>query len=532
MKALEIARSKQQWTSAFMVACLSSLSLFSTALAADPVQTTTDESVSKAIAKLESISQKAIDDNTVAGLAVGVVFNDKVVYVKGFGLRDSRTTQKIDGDTVFQLASLSKPISSSILAKVIGEDKMTWDSKIIDMDGSFQMSVPFISSEITLRDFFCHRSGLPEHTGDLLEDIGYDRSTILHRLRYQKPNTSFRSGYAYTNFGLTEAGEAAAKKCGMRWEELADQKLFQPLHMTSTSMRHSDFIARPNKALGHVLVNGKWTQKWDRDADAQAPAGGVTSSVNDMTQWMRLQLGNGKIDGKQLVAEAPIVETHVPQMRTGFSPIDGLPGFYGLGMNVNYDTSGRLRFGHSGAFAMGAATCVNFVPSEKLGIVVLTNSNPIGFAEGLAYTFMDDAIEGKQRVDWIKLFHQVFQNPATFGLTAGFDFSKPPSVKTPALAKAAYIGEYAEDFFGDISIIEKNGGLAIVLGPNKLTIPMTHYDRDIYTYETVGENATGLSGISFLIGKDGKATQISIDNFNVHSPHLFTRKSSTVTASH
>ena len=103
---------------------------------------------------------------------------------------------------------------------------------------------------------------MPEHAGDLLEDLGFTREKILHRLRYQKPNSSFRSRYAYTNFGLTEAGVAATKAYNLTWESASEEKLYRPLGMNSTSSRYADFVARTNKALGHIQENGKWVQKY------------------------------------------------------------------------------------------------------------------------------------------------------------------------------------------------------------------------------------------------------------------------------
>ena len=138
---------------------------------------------------------------------------------------------------------------------------------------------------------------------DLLEDLGFTRAEILFRLRYQRPDSSFRSHYAYTNFGITEGAVAAVKPYRLEWEEACAQKLYKPLGMTSTSSRYADFTARQNKALGHVKVDGNWVQKFKRDPDAQSPTGGVSSSVNDVAKWIRLQLANGKFDGKQIVSE-------------------------------------------------------------------------------------------------------------------------------------------------------------------------------------------------------------------------------------
>ena len=301
----------------------------------------TETELQKAIADVDKLAQQQIDNNVIPGVAIAIVHGDKVVFAKGYGVRDVTKPDKVDPDTVFQLASVSKSVGSTVVAELVGEGKITWDSKISDIDPDFEMYDPWVTREITIRDFFSHRSGLPDHAGDLLEDIGYDRSQVLHRLRYQKPDTSFRSHYAYTNFGLTEGAVAAAKPYGLSWEDASEQKLYKPLGMLSTSSRDADFRRRANKALGHVLVDGKWTQKYNRYPDAQSPAGGVSSSVNDMAKWMRLQLANGKFEGRQLVAEKPLEETHHPQMFTQFSPLDALPRFYGLGMGVSYDGQGR-----------------------------------------------------------------------------------------------------------------------------------------------------------------------------------------------
>jgi CubicO group peptidase (beta-lactamase class C family) len=494
-------------------------------LAQDARKPITAEQVSHAVEEIQKLAANEIEEGAVPGLAISVVFQDRVVCAAGFGVRNVQTQEPVNADTVFQLASLSKPIGSTLVAELVGEGKISWDSKISDLDPEFAMYDPWVSREITLRDFYSHRSGLPEHTGDLLEDLGFSRKEILHRLRYQRPASSFRSHYAYTNFGMTEAGVAAVKAYNLTWENASEQKLYRPLGMKSTSSRYSDFSARTNKALGHVQQNGKWVQKYKRDPDPESPAGGASSSVNDLAQWIRLQLADGKFEGNRVVDEKALTLTHTPQMLTGYSPLNGLPSFYGLGWNVNYDTEGRLRLGHSGAFALGAATSVLLVPSEHLGIVVLTNAYPIGLAEGLAFTFTDIALYGKATQDWVALFKKVFSDPAAVGVFLGADYSKPPTSPTPPLANTAYLGTYTNDFFGDIQIFEKGDSLAVLEGPRKMTFPLKHYDRDIFTYKTEGENAVGTTGVTFTIGPDGKATTLVIENLNALGEGTFKRQS-------
>ena len=483
----------------------------------------TTEQMSQAVRDIQKLCQDEIRQGAVPGLAVAVVFQDQVVFAGGFGVRDVDAQDLITADTVFQLASLSKPIGSTLVAELVGEGKIFWDSKISDLDPDFEMYDPWVTREVTIRDFYSHRSGLPDHAGDLLEDLGFTRHEILHRLRYQKPDSSFRSGYAYTNFGITEAGVAATKAYNLTWEDASEQKLYRPLGMNSTSSRYADFVARTNKALGHVRENGHWVQKYNRDPDTESPAGGVSSSVNDLAKWMRLQLAEGEFDGRQIVDKKALSLTHSPQMLTGFSPLTGLPTFYGLGWNVNYDAEGRLRLGHSGAFALGAATCVLLAPWQHLGIVVLTNAYPIGVAEGLAFTFTDLALDGKATQDWLALFQKMFLNPAVIGVTLGADYSKPPTSLTPALPNSTYVGTYNNDFFGDIQIIENGIGLEIIEGPRKTAFPLRHYDRDIFTYQTEGENAVGASGVTFTIGPDGKATTVVVEALNVRGEGTFKR---------
>ncbi len=171
----------------------------------------TFEQVTNAIHQVEGVAQNKISEDAVPGLAIAVVFQDKVAYAKGFGMRDMNTKMPVDADTVFQIASVSKPIGATVVAELVGEGKITWDSKLAVLDPTFAMFDPWVTHEITIRDMYAHRSGLPEHAGDLLEDLGFTREQILHRLRYQRPESSFRSHYAYTNFGLTERGVTAAK---------------------------------------------------------------------------------------------------------------------------------------------------------------------------------------------------------------------------------------------------------------------------------------------------------------------------------
>jgi len=489
-----------------------------------PLAQATPERVKQAVAQLEKLAAQELKATGIPGIGIAVVYKDQVLLARGFGVRVVGKPDLVDADTVFQLASVSKPIGSGVVAALVGEGVINWDTRISDIDSSFEMFDPWVTREITVRDLYCHRSGLPDHAGDLAEDMGYTREEVIHRLRYCRPDSSFRTGYAYNNFGMSIAAFAASKAAGAEWEALSQDKLYGPLGMKSTSSRFEDFESRTNKALSHVRDGGKWAQKFVRDANAQTPAAGVSSSPNDLAQWMRFQIGGGKFAGEQIVDAAALAETHHPHMLTGFNPFNELPGFYGLGWGVSYTSEGKLRLAHSGAFALGVGTNVVLMPQEELGVIVLTNAYPIGVAEGLAAAFIDLAVYGKLTQDWVALYKQRLSDPSAVGVILGRDYSKPPATPKPALALDAYTGTYENDFFGEIEIIAKDKGLAIVEGPAKQTSVLTHYDRDTFTYETQGENAVGTTGVFFTVAPDGQAMRVEVENLNIHKEGVFVRK--------
>jgi CubicO group peptidase (beta-lactamase class C family) len=265
------------------------------------------------------------------------------------------------------------------------------------------LSDPWITANVTIADLYAHRSGLPDHAGDTHEDLGGTREEIIHALHHVEPEYPFRAGYAYTNFGLTAAAVAAAHHAGTTFEDLADTMLFGPLGMTSSSFSHGDFAGRDNRADLHVPQDGTWVHAFERQPDAQSPAGGASSSVRDMAQWMRLQLGHGTVDGMQVIDPDALGETHVPHAISSPAapPFDRAPGFYGLGWNVGYDASGTVTLGHSGAFALGGSTAVYLRPGSDLGIIVLTNGFPLGVPEAIALTFLDLATIGAPQVNYL-----------------------------------------------------------------------------------------------------------------------------------
>ncbi len=143
------------------------------------------QKVTAALPALEKYVEELRAKTGVPGIAIAVVHEEQVVYLKGFGVREVGKSEAIDADTVFQIASVSKPLTTTVIAGLVGDGTVTWDSKTSDLDPAFRLASDYVSGEVTVRDLLCHRTGLPEHAGDVLEDLGYSQAEVLHRLRLE-----------------------------------------------------------------------------------------------------------------------------------------------------------------------------------------------------------------------------------------------------------------------------------------------------------------------------------------------------------
>jgi CubicO group peptidase (beta-lactamase class C family) len=451
-----------------------------------PAMPLPENAVDNAVAKLDGIADELMTKSGIPGMAVAVVHAGKTVYAKGFGVRDVRSGEKVDADTVFQLASLSKPLSATVVAHQVGVSAIGWDTPIVSKLPWFAVSDPAVTKMVAVGDMFAHRSGLPDHAGDMLEDLGYDRRYVLEHLR-QLPLDPFRISYAYTNFGLTAGAEAVAVSAGKPWEDLADEVLFRPMGMASTSYRFADYQARHDRAVGHIHVDGRYEPRYVREPDPEAPAGGVSSSVNDMTRWLGMVLANGSHDGRQIVDSKALLPAVTPQIVSSPATEPAMrSGFYGYGFNVGTTSAARMALSHSGAFELGAGSNFVILPSADVAIIALTNATPSGVPESLTAEFADLVQFGEVREDWYKLYSDIFKKMEQ--PTGSIVGQKPPSNPAPAAPLASYVGTYNNDYWGPARITETDGTLHLALGP-ELTVPLTHWDGNTFTFSFVTENA-------------------------------------------
>ncbi len=469
-------------------------------------------SVQAALTRLDTQVPAWMARTGVPGVAVSVVFRGQTVYARGFGVRRVGEAAAVDADTVFQLASLSKPIGATVMAAQMPgsaqaptESPIDWNTPIQPLMPGFALAYPDPqdNARLTLGDLYAHRSGLPDHAGDQLEDLGWGRGEVLQRLRQValKPY----GHYDYTNFGLTAAAQAMAQARGIDWATLSRQSLYSPLGMDHTSSRFADFAAQANRAWGHVQLGISHetygalparyaVQEPPRQPDAQSPAGGVSSSAADMGQWMKLVLAQGQWQGRPLASAAALQAAMTA--RPG--------GKYGYGFNVSADPHGHASVSHSGAFVMGAATSVLLWPQVQLGITVLSNAQPRGLVEAIALVFGEqawgDAAPGTPATDWLAAMQETMRGLyQPQGRLAG---QPAPAAPTPAPPLQGLAGRYTNAYYGDarIELTAAGDALQLVLGPAALRYPLRHRDGKIFTFAPQGESAApgSISAVEFM----------------------------------
>jgi CubicO group peptidase (beta-lactamase class C family) len=313
---------------------------------------------------------------------------------------------------------------------------------------------------------------------------------------------------------MTAGALAAVAPLGVSWDDAADERVFGPLGMTSTSTRYQDFLDRENRSSLHVPVDGDWASNHTFNPDAEVAGGGVTSSAHDLAQWMRMQLARGKYNDSQVIESGALAETHVPQIYRGQSPVSGLPSFYALGWGSDVNMDGRVVWRHNGAFSVGARTDCLLIPESSLGIVTLTNAFPTGTPDAINESFYDFVFYGEPRQDWFAIYNAGFQ--ALFDAFAGDPdrFATPPDPVSPALEAQAYTGTYRNDYLGDVVVEESGEGLQVVIGANQSVWPLTHWDRDAFTYVAFPEPPSPLALATFTIGENGTATELFLESMD------------------
>jgi CubicO group peptidase (beta-lactamase class C family) len=438
------------------------------------------------------------------GLAIAIVQNDRVIFLKGYGIKEVGKSEPVTADTLFELGSTTKAFTATAMAMLADEKKLSWDDPVRNYVAGFHISDPCTDSLITLRDIASHRSGVARHD-ELWDDSDFPRDELIRRIGAMKVSTPIRSAYQYNNLMFVTAGEAAASAAKMPWEQLIATRIFAPLGMTESRIAFADWPASDH-TTGH-----RWDDKNERaviqpmrNYDTLAPAGTIKSSAHDMAQWLRFQLSKGTIDGKHLLSETALDETHAPQtiIPIGSATRALYPDTnfqtYALGWNAT-DYHGQLLVAHAGALN-GFRSNVALLPKRALGIVILENVGRGSALAALRNTIIDQFLGAPPR-DWNNDMLDVEKSGAFEAkLKLAEREAKRATAPKSSHDLSAYGGTFHNAGFGDATISIVNG--ALVLHWERMTIPLVHENYDTFsaidTVEDIDES------VQFRLGADGE----------------------------
>ncbi|MCZ6596981.1 MAG: serine hydrolase, partial [Planctomycetota bacterium] len=361
--------------------------------------------------RLEQLCEKLEEERLelhIPGMALAVVMDDEIVLARGFGLADLEDGEPATPETLFAIGSSTKAFTAAVIGMLVDEGKMEWDDPIVDHLPYFtpELDTEDEDAVLTVRDTLCHDSGFARM--DILWGAGMaSREEILRTASGAQAWEGFREGFNYNNIMFLAAGEASAAAAGKGWDALVEERLFDPLGMSSTNTSVVESQTDPRLALGY---------RWDEDAgehvhlpmrvlDSIAPAGAINSNVLDMAQWLRFQLGGGVYEGERLISEDQVRETRTDQIGPG--PDYGLGWFLG-------DWNGQPVVQHGGNID-GFGAQVAFLPESSLGYVLLTNVTSTPLQGGSMQIVWETLLGGEEATDALDFDRYVGNYIGDFG---------------------------------------------------------------------------------------------------------------------
>lgn len=455
-------------------------------------------------ADVDAYVARALQTFDAPGFSLAVVEGDKVIVAKGYGVRELGRKAAADEHTIFPIGSCTKAFTATALAILVDEGKLSWDDKVSDKLPGFRMYDPYTTAEMTVRDLLAHNSGLGLGAGDMLWLGGSDRSRkeMIERLRYIKPKTGFRQGFAYDNVLYMVAGQLVEQLSGMTWEEFTEKRILAPLGMTDATVPDAKGIRSPNHARLHGRVSTELRGTGPNsvlpeegsalDSPSIAPAGSIRASAADMAQWLKVQLAHGALPGgKRLFSEA-----QSKAMWTGVTiePIGGLPpildalkpnfNLYALGWSVE-DYRGHKVIDHTGG-VLGGAAFVLLIPEKNVGIAAMVNSEDGAARRAVVYHLADQYL-GLSQEDWIGKYKTAVDQILAGGQEAMKTLAGTAAAKTsapevgPSLAVEKYAGRYEDPWYGTATVSYDGKALRFQLDHNKrFQAPLEHVRYDTF----------------------------------------------------
>ena len=442
----------------------------------------------------------------VPGVALGLLQDGKVVFADGFGVRELGGTTKPDADTLFMIASNTKALSTLMLAKLVDEGKMTWDTQVTTLLPSFKLGDADTTSHVLVKHLICACTGLPRQDFEwLFQYKGVTSEDALKTLGTMQPTTKFGEMFQYSNPLAGAAGFVGGHVAfpslplGAAYDQAMADRVFKPLGMTSTTFDYAKALAG-NHATSHApTVDGKpalAVMELNYSIIPLRPAGAGWSNIRDMLKYVQMELDEGTLpDGTRYIAKDTLLARRAPQVKIGQDTT------YGMGLMV--DTKYGTPVVHHGGDMVGFHSDMMWLPEQKVGAVILTNADPgwilrTQFRRKLLEVLFDGRPEADADVAaQAKSFYEQ--------LAAERKLLTIPAVAADAAKLAPH---YVNEALGDITV-NRNGATTVFdFGEWHSEVATRHNPDGSVSFITT---APGISGFEFVVGAGPKPSLIVRD---------------------
>lgn len=431
---------------------------------------------------IDSYIVRALTNWRIPGVAVCIIKDNKVVLMKGYGIKELGLNNKVDINTLFMIGSNTKAFTATALAMLQTGGKLSLDDKVSKYIPGFKLDDKFASEEVNLTDLLSHRIGFATFQGDFtFYNTNLTRNQIIEKMGHVKAAYPFRTKWGYANSAYLTAGEIIPRAAGKSWEAYLRDNIFAPLGMINTLALTADMPKSLDKTVPHTLVNGQLTAIPYCQIDGLAPAASICTSVNDMSKWVMALLNDGKVGNRQIIPPDAIQATRQPQDIVGYDThLNGKGSYelYGMGWFLE-DYLGHGLVMHDGD-VNGYLSSVTLVPKEHLGVIILTNTDQNEFFEALRWEVMD-AYFKMPFFDYSTKYLALFkmQQDKKIQVDRKMRDSVALNLK-PTLLSGQYTGKYVNDLYGSLTVTQGEN--------NDLEVRFEHHPKMFAHLQPLGGN--------------------------------------------
>lgn len=469
---------------------------------------------------LDTLLNQVLKDQLISGFSVAIVEGDKVIYSKGFGYRDLENKKPVTEHTLFAIGSSTKAFTSSLLGLLQKEGKLSLDANAVSYLPQLRFFNDQMNNQITVRDMMTHRTGLPRYDFSWYIFNTNNRDSLIGRVKFMEPSAGVREKWQYNNFMFLAQGMIAEKLTGKTWEQNINERFFIPLEMKRSNADLDIFKKDQDASLPYRLQGDTIKKMEYYNIDGMGPAGSINSSAHDMANWLKMWMSGGYYKGKEILPSSYIGEAAASQMVIH----GGLPGVqqdmylanYGLGWMIS-SYRGHYKVEHGGNID-GFSASVSFFPTDRLGIVVLTNQNT-SLVPGIVMNSISDRLFKLNPVDWNgkALQDKKEAKEKEKGQKKEADAHRVLNTN-PSHPLKDYVGLYDNPAYGVVEVLLKDDSLVVKAGKSKVSLK--HYHYDVFQW--------GSQRLNFQGGMDGKIASVSSPLEFGLKPTVFVRKPKVV----